>query len=616
MIEAFDIDALSAYKTGAFEEIARQSASDFPTYSRALIAQILAEIHNCIVEKLQLIKESTDSPFLLKKGLTIRNGNIRFFCNETDIVAGKYALLFVHKTTRTRQFFIADYDGEKTFQIGFKANSVEESLIDIQGAYNVHILASLTPYFRSYIAACQPNTNILEAIAQGKIDSYFPQDVTQSSIFPGLNESQSQALSAFTGLGQGIQIMKGPPGTGKTTTIVSMLSVLCQRNISHAKMEPILVCGPSNKSVSVIADSFRKKHPQIPIVLCEREDETAGLVKSLVDEEIKKAQIIFATLSKSGSAIITKSIKKIHALIIDEAGQASEPDMLIPFQLNPEKVLIVGDECQLPPTVLSKDPEKFNYHWSMLSRLIVECGQSHFLLNTQYRMHPEISFFPVEAFYSGQVNDGVTANDRAPKKEIISYQVLDVADGKEELDPISKSYKNIQEAFAVITLIADVLKAGYQVSDIAVITPYKAQLKLLKDFAIKHLKIENLTINTIDSFQGEESPVVFVSMVRANALGRIGFAKDFRRLNVAITRPQQILRIVMNGATFNPLHPRNEFQNSILQVFSEFHHIPRLCNIKVSYAAFRVAFRIVFSQLFSQSLLAIAALTCKMQCTP
>ncbi|MBP9726751.1 MAG: AAA family ATPase [Gammaproteobacteria bacterium] len=574
LIEALNIEALDGYWEGSFEKIVRQPACSYADYSRSLVAQVLAEVQNCIVEKLRLITASTDTPLLLKKGLTIKNNNVRFFSGVSDLVAGKYALLFIDKTTKARRFFVADYDGIKTFQIGFKTDSSAITLVNAAAAYNVHILASLTPYFRSFIAACQPETDILQALAAGRIDTYFPGGLAQAVIHPGLNPSQSQALFSFTRLKRGIQVMKGPPGTGKTTTIVETIFIEYQQLVLEGKKEPILVSGPSNKSVSVIAHSFRKKHPQVKVVLCEREPISDDMIESLVENEIKNVDIIFATLSKSGSAVITKAIKKIRALIIDEAGQASEPDMQIPFQLNPDKVLLVGDECQLPPTVLCKNPEQFNYHWSILTRLIIECCQPYFLLDTQYRMHPRISLFPRKDFYGNQVKDGVSEDERASKGEIAPYQVLDVVDGVEELDPVLKSYKNIREAYAVIEQIRHVLLQGYQVSDLSVITPYKAQAKLLQDLVARELNITSLTINTIDSFQGEESPVVFVSMVRANALGRIGFAKDFRRLNVAITRPREVLRILLNGTTFNPFHPKNELQSSMLDIFLKFSEIP------------------------------------------
>ena len=148
------------------------------------------------------------------------------------------------------------------------------------------------------------------------------------------------------------------------------------------------------------------------------------------------------------------------------------------------------------------------------------------------------------------MQDGVTAKDKA-SKSYVPYSVINIK-GEETLDAATRSYQNRCEAMCVVELVKIFIERGHQLGDIAIITPYKAQVALIKQLLLDcQIPPDALKINTIDSFQGEESPVVFVSLVRANAYARIGFLKNFQRLNVAITRPQKILRVLMNGDTLN-----------------------------------------------------------------
>ena len=166
--------------------------------------------------------------------------------------------------------------------------------------------------------------------------------------------------------------------------------------------------------------------------------------------------------------------------------------------------------------------------------------------------------FPRNAFYDGRVIDGVTAVDKAGK-DLVPCEVIEV-DGTEEKDVVSQSYKNLREAQYVVTLVQRFILEGYIYANIAVITPYKPQVALIKQLLSQAgIPSGEIKINTVDSFQGEESPVVIVSLVRANKVMKIGFLEKFQRLNVAITRPEEVLRVVMNGDTLNPLVPQASF---------------------------------------------------------
>lgn len=587
LITAMDDQAVRQFDQFPYLNRVRQARITFAEYCQDLSAQVFAEIKAVLANQLTLIKEKKLRPLLLKKGRTIKNQNIRFFSETKDLTPGKYAILFEHTVTKSTYFLIADFDGQSIFQVSFKFNPIANQLVAIDGHYQGYSLLALTPFLRNFMATQQAETKLLKMIAQGDVGVYFKErglDQINPDLLAGLDPSKQKVLSSFVGLDQGLQMLMGPPGTGKTTTIVRILKALIEQQEQMRAKKRILVCGPSNKSVHVIALAFRKKYPQHKIALYARESAldlsvSADLRDILVQDQqaaLQAADIVLMTLSAAGSKFVRGALKSIDILIIDEVGQSPEPETLIPFALNPSqklKVLLVGDVHQLPPTILSDNPSAMHHDWSMLWRLIQECQQPHFMLDTQYRMHPDISEFPKDTFYQDRVQDGVLAEDRT-RTDIAPYEVLDV-DGLEEIDVVTKSYKNLKEARQVVMLARFVLSKGYVLSDISIITPYKAQAQMIKEILREEdINADEMHINTVDSFQGEESAVVFVSMVRANAKARIGFLEKYQRLNVAITRPKEVLRILMNGQTFNPFHPKNEFENDFLEITKTFYSIP------------------------------------------
>ena len=191
------------------------------------------------------------------------------------MVPGKYGVLFEHVNTHDKYFFVVDFDGQNIFQLSFKLNPEAKPLETIEGHYHATILLTLTPFMRSYVACRQTETPLIKAIAEGAIAQYtreghldgFNQDLSASN----LNPSQKNAVASFTQLPEGIQLLMGPPGTGKTTTITRTIATLIQNDLSSSK--PILVCGSSNKSVQVIAAALQKKFPQIKVALYTQESQ-------------------------------------------------------------------------------------------------------------------------------------------------------------------------------------------------------------------------------------------------------------------------------------------------------------------------------------------------------
>jgi superfamily I DNA and/or RNA helicase len=220
-------------------------------------------------------------------------------------------------------------------------------------------------------------------------------------------------------------------------------------------------------------------------------------------------------------------------LIIDEAGQLIEPLAWTIFPLA-ERVILAGDPFQLPPTVLSKEAEKEGLGISILERIYPLC-KSVFLLDIQYRMPPEIVAFSNHYFY----NDKVQSFKASAENAIAFYDTAGTG-FEEEAGDEGGSLMNPGE----VQLIEAIINEKNGEGEIVLISPYSAQVKLLKeslDHAVK--------VSTIDSFQGQEADFIILSLVRSNDRGEIGFLKDYRRMNVALTRAKKQLYVVGDSVT-------------------------------------------------------------------
>ncbi len=275
-----------------------------------------------------------------------------------------------------------------------------------------------------------------------------------------------------------------------------------------------------------------------------------------VEEKLlKTAQIIFSTLAVSGRPVFSDiCANNIDALIIDEAGQAVEPEALIALQHQPKKVLLVGDVNQLPATVISTHVQDYHYDWSMLQRLQVEHQQPYIMLETQYRMESAIREWPSKQYYNNLLKDGENISTRqkpsfATDRFISGYHVVNI-DGNEE--EFGKSFINLSEANAVYNIISYLTQNSLVDNEttIGVISFYMGQVIELNRKLTPFNHNVKLTVSTVDGFQGEECDIIIISAVRANTKGIIGFTDDYRRLNVAITRPRFSLIVLCNAATF------------------------------------------------------------------
>lgn len=281
--------------------------------------------------------------------------------------------------------------------------------------------------------------------------------------------------------------------------------------------------------------------------------------RQIQQEIISESHIICATLSGSGHDMFQNLNVEFETVVIDEAAQCVELSSLIPLKYGCAKCIMVGDPQQLPPTVFSKDAARFKYEQSLFVRMQGNSPDNVHLLDTQYRMHPEISRFPSQAFYHGRLLDGPNmAKLRARpwhSTELLSpFRFFDVQ-GQQSALPKGKSLTNHAEIRVAESIYDRLTQDFRQVSfkgKVGIITPYKAQLRALKDQFRNRFGneiLDDIEFNTTDAFQGRESEIIIFSCVRASPNKGIGFLNDIRRMNVGLTRAKSSLWVLGNSAS-------------------------------------------------------------------
>ena len=321
----------------------------------------------------------------------------------------------------------------------------------------------------------------------------------------------------------------------------------------------------------------RKKH-QIGMKLDEMRDKSNGAQRDAdinrrkVQQEIlDNADVICATLSGSGHDMFQNLSIEFETVIIDEAAQSVELSALIPLKYGCSKCILVGDPKQLPPTVISREAARFQYEQSLFVRMQINHPDDVHLLDTQYRMHPEISRFPSKAFYDGRLLDGgdMAQLRRQPWHASVllsPYRFFDVQ-GLHQRASQGHSLINVAELTVALQLYkrltTDFGRYDYQ-RKVGIITPYKSQLKELKVRFVQQYGegiFEKIEFNTTDAFQGRESEIIIFSCVRASPKGGIGFLDDIRRMNVGLTRAKSSLWVLGNSQSL----VQNEFWRGLVE---------------------------------------------------
>ena len=420
--------------------------------------------------------------------------------------------------------------------------------------------------------------------------------------FSYLNASQQRAVNEVL-RAKDVAIVHGPPGTGKTTTLVEAIRETLMR-------EPqVLVCAQSNMAVDWISEKLIDRgihvlrignptrvndkmlsftyerrfeaHPDYPQLWSIRKairelrshrkrgesihQKLESLKSRATELEIRintelfsEARVIACTLVGSAHRLLDGM--KFGTLFIDEAAQALEAACWIPMR-RVSRVILAGDHCQLPPTVKSIAALKAGLGKTLMERIVEMKPEVVTLLKIQYRMNEDIMRFSSNYFYDGQV-------EAAPVVKYRSILDLDTAIEWEEVLPQEglQGLSFVNKAEAELTL--DTLQQYFERIgkqritderiDVGIISPYRAQVQLLRRLIMKKEFFKpyrrQISVNTVDGFQGQERDVIVISLVRSNDEGQIGFLRDLRRMNVAMTRARMKLIIIGNRDTMTR-HP-------------------------------------------------------------
>jgi superfamily I DNA and/or RNA helicase len=429
--------------------------------------------------------------------------------------------------------------------------------------------------------------------------------------FPYLNKTQEEAVNLVL-RAKDVAIVHGPPGTGKTTTLVEAIRETLMRE------SQVLVCAQSNMAVDWISEKLVDRginvlrlgnptrvddkmlsftyerrfeaHPDYPHLWAIRKairdlrshrarragdayhQKLESLKSRATELEIRinselfaEARVIASTLVGAANRLLDG--QKFGTLFIDEAAQALEAACWIPMR-RVSRVVLAGDHCQLPPTVKSIAALKAGLGVTLMERIVQQHPEAVTLLRLQYRMNDDIMRFSSNYFYGGQLESAPEVKYRSildldTPMVWIDTSAFDISVHEEF---VGESFGRINKAEAELTLLAlqhYFEKIGKQRLlderiDVGIISPYRAQVQLLRRLLLKREYFKPfrraISVNTVDGFQGQERDVIVISLVRSNDEGQIGFLRDLRRMNVAITRARMKLIILGDRPTLTR-HP-------------------------------------------------------------
>jgi predicted DNA helicase len=301
----------------------------------------------------------------------------------------------------------------------------------------------------------------------------------------------------------------------------------------------------------------------------EREREVAKLWRDArnIEYEISRRIIASAQVVLSTHGGISKKLVKgdFDLVALDEASQATEPLSWIPLAMG-KRAVFAGDSMQLPPTIYSPEAAEGGLAVTLFDRLKkILPSEFQTLLRVQYRMHETIMGFSSEQFYEGKLlaHESVRAHTAAELPGVSSDDLtsgpltfVDTAGAgfEESWNELLESRENAGEAKLAVTILEKLLAAGMKPKEVALLTPYVAQSKLLKSL----VKVPGLEIGSVDGFQGREKEATIVSLVRSNPDAEVGFLSDTRRMNVAMTRARRLLIVIGDSATLarHPFYER------------------------------------------------------------
>ncbi|MFK7932853.1 MAG: AAA domain-containing protein [Saprospiraceae bacterium] len=460
----------------------------------------------------------------------------------------------------------------------------------------------------------------LRDVILGKNEARFLSETAPTRI-PQLNDSQNAAVTNVLAA-QDVAVIHGPPGTGKTTTLVYAIELLCQTE------NTVLVTAPSNTAVDLMTERLAEKglrtvrignisrveeslvrhtlefqlsnHPDAKHIKKVRQEAAEArrqvrkikgknwrerkmyqqeayelsqwanqLEDRLLDQILDQAQVVCCTFVGSSNKILRK--RKFRTVIIDEAAQALEPASWIAI-LKASKIVLAGDPFQLPPTVKSFKAQRGGLNVTLIERCIERLKNINFL-NIQYRMNQAIMGFSNRIFYKNTLQAAPSVQFHQLSIENNSPVIFVDTAGCGFDEKINEEYQSRYnpDEFQILCehlyQLVDAIEPLEEKPSIALISPYREQVIHMKNVVDEDPKLQDvpLVIKTIDGFQGQEKDVVYISLVRSNSKQEIGFLKDYRRMNVAMTRARKQLIVVGDSATIGS----NEFYQQFLAYCEE-----------------------------------------------
>ena len=436
-----------------------------------------------------------------------------------------------------------------------------------------------------------------------------------------LNSSQQEAIKMVMASND-FCVIHGPPGTGKTTTLVAAIKTALTLS------KQVLVCAPSNTAADLLTEKLalanvkvlrignpakiseeifthtldflvsshgdakeikrlrklayelkkmaykykkyfdRSERDQKQIMIKEAKSilrQITDMEKYVIEGAKENTQAFVSTLVGASNQFLKG--KNFDIVFIDEAGQALEPACWIPI-LKAQKVVLAGDHCQLPPTVKSKDAARLGLDKTLLDKIIERQGnQMVRMLNIQYRMHETIMNFSSSYFYNNALQADASVktkllwgSEKGEENQPVVFIDTAGTGFEEKFNPGNAGLSNPQEAQLLfshlkkwLVFINNIQENQNREFSISVISPYREQVEFLKKelTTISKNRTNPIKIGTVDGFQGQEAEVIYISLVRSNSGQEIGFLKDIRRMNVAITRAKKRLVVIGDSSTLS-----------------------------------------------------------------